>query len=115
MIVKLIFVPPGGGEADFAMNFELSAVPQPGDYISIRRGDESKTEDFIVRRTWWTLEFPATGDDTIERPDAVGGLVEAAVECEFAVAESSTEAHKISCKHYETKTGRLNKFDASTY
>jgi hypothetical protein len=56
----LVFVPPGGGEADYSLDFDLPAVPQPGDYVSIVRGDRNPAhyEDFIVRRTWWHLEYP---------------------------------------------------------
>ena len=54
MKVSLLFVPPGGGETDYQLEFELPAPPQPGDYISVRREDTKDlgTEDFIVRRTW---------------------------------------------------------------
>jgi hypothetical protein len=33
----LAFVPPGGGEADYHLEFKLPGVTQPGDYISIAR------------------------------------------------------------------------------
>ena len=33
MKVVLSFVPPGGGETDFQLEFDLPALPQPGDYI----------------------------------------------------------------------------------
>lgn len=49
---RLIFVPPGGGESDYGLHFELPEIPRPGDYITITRGSSSpETEDFIVRRT----------------------------------------------------------------
>jgi len=48
----LAFVPPGGGEADYHLEFELPSVPPPGDYISIVRSAQRGTEDFVVRRTW---------------------------------------------------------------
>ena len=56
MKATLAFVPPGGGEADYYLEFELPGVPQLGDYISIARSGQQGTEDFIVRRTWWYLE-----------------------------------------------------------
>jgi len=37
----LAFVPSGGGEADYHLDFELPGVPQPGDYISIARSGQS--------------------------------------------------------------------------
>jgi hypothetical protein len=53
MKMTLVFVPAGGGEADYQLDFDLPSVPQPGDYVSIRRPDAQGTVDFIVRRTWW--------------------------------------------------------------
>ncbi len=51
MKMSLAFVPPGGGEADYGLDFDLPGIPQPGDYISItREGEEGTgTEDFLER------------------------------------------------------------------
>jgi hypothetical protein len=50
MEATLVFVPPGGGDAEYSLQFELPSVPQPESYISITRPDQLGTEDFIVRR-----------------------------------------------------------------
>lgn len=86
--VTLGIVPAGGGETEYNLPMELPAVPQEGDYISVtRKGEDiTGTEDFIVKRTWWGLEF----DDS----KSVGGVREIYVECYPAVAGWSTEDHK---------------------
>jgi hypothetical protein len=100
MKVRLVFVPPGGGEADYSLDFDLPSLPQPGDYISIWRSEKQGTEDFIVRRTWWNLEFP---DSKLSRSasDQTHGVVKMiAVECEFAIGAYSSEDHKRACNRY---------------
>ncbi|ARU23662.1 hypothetical protein RSSE_c3279 [Ralstonia solanacearum] len=93
MKVFLVFVPPGGGEADYQLEMEMPAVPQAGDYITVTRPGQTGSEDFIVRRTWWRFEF----DDAAK----VGKTAGIAVECEFAEAPFSSEAHKRACKRYK--------------
>jgi hypothetical protein len=110
MKVRLIFVPPGGGEADYSLDFDLPSLPRPGDYISIKRPDVMGTEDFIVRRTWWNLEFP---DSKLARSDSDqthGGVKSIAVECEFAIGHNSSEEHQKACAMYGAK-----EFEESAY
>lgn len=114
MLVRLVFVPPGGGEADYSMDFELPEIPRPGDYITIRRGEKPYTEDFVVRRTWWSLEYPETEGFTAKEGEH-GKFRQAAVECEFAIGPFSSEDHKNACHRYQNKTGQLREFDASMY
>ncbi|MCG3769896.1 MAG: hypothetical protein JW384_01027 [Nitrosomonadaceae bacterium] len=57
MKIKLIFVPPDGGEADYSLMMELPQIPNKGDYISIQRVDRTGSDNFIVRRTWWELSY----------------------------------------------------------
>jgi hypothetical protein len=57
--VRLVFVPPGGGEADYSLDFELPGIPQKGDYVSIKRPGQQGTIDFIARRSWWHLDYPS--------------------------------------------------------
>ena len=109
MRVNLVFVPPGGGEADYSLDFELPSVPQPGDYITISRPDQDGTEDFIVRRTWWYLEYPGTELYRTERSTVHGKVQSLTVECEFARGFLSSEAHKRGAGP-DAKT-----FEASTY
>ena len=58
MNVTLTFVPPGGGESDYSLNFDLPGIPRPGDYIRVRRPKQTGSEDFIVRSDVVEPEFP---------------------------------------------------------
>ena len=116
MKVTLTFVPPGGGEADYHLDFELPALPAPGDYISFTRPDEEGSHDFIVRRSWWTLHHPTNGLSTMASgPRVSGSLTIAMVECEFALAPFSSASHKSSCEMYKGCGKPLKIFDESCY
>lgn len=115
MKVTLTFVPPNGGEQDYQLSFELPSIPQQGDYISITRPDSEGTFDFIVRRTWWHLEYPENalyGSSSNPVHGAVGSIV---VECEFAKGGFSNQDHLSSCEMYRVRTGVLKEFEASGY
>jgi hypothetical protein len=103
MKVNLSFVPPNGGETDYSIPFELPEIPRAGDYISITRPTQLGAETFIVKRTWWNLEF----NDAVE----TGILKEIWVECEFAVSPFSSDSHKRTCENY----GGVKEFDESMY
>jgi hypothetical protein len=109
----LIFVPPGGGEADYSLVFELPGVPQPGDYISITRPGQQGSEDFIVRRSWWTLEHPETG--AVETTRRAGRVVGLGVECEFARGPYSSEEHRRECDAYDRGGREVQSFEATAY
>jgi hypothetical protein len=115
--VTLVIVPPGGGEADYSLRMQVPALPREGDYISVLRkreapaaDDQLGTEDFIVRRVWWSFEFPDDGKAMhVAGEDPVGSLTGIGVECEFARGHYSSEAHKRACG----ETART--FEASAY
>ena len=107
MKVNLAFVPPGGGETDYSLAIDIPEIPHAGDYISISRPNQGNTENFIVKRTWWSLEF----DDSKE----LGTTKEIWIECEFALGLSSSENHKSACESYKGKKGLLLRFDNSMY
>ncbi len=114
MKVDLVFVPPGGGEADYMLGFELPAMPQPGDYISVsRKGGEVGQEDFIVRRIWWSLEFPNNLLSETAENRSFGKPTSICVECEFARGPFSTEAHKSACDAYEARGFKVQTHEAS--
>jgi hypothetical protein len=113
MIATLLFVPPGGGEPDHSLVFELPSVPQAGDYISVTRHDQQGTKDFIVRRSWWYLEHPETGAyETIRHAGRMAGL---SVECEFARGPYSSEGHRRECDAYERGGREVQSFEATAY
>jgi len=105
--VTLTFVPPGGGEADYCLDFELPSIPQPGDHISIMRPSADGTADFIVKRTWWNLSADNDGGNS--------QLNSITVECEFAEGLTSSTQHKQSVDAYERQKGKRLSFDSSTY
>jgi hypothetical protein len=114
MKATLVFVPPGGGEADYSLDFEIPSVPQPGDYVSIKRPGQQGTIDFIVRRTWWHMEYPSDalyGDPDNPIYGSVTGIV---VECEFAIGPYSSPEHKQSCESYKGE-GKLQKFEDTAF
>ena len=119
----LVFVPPGGGEADYQLTFDLPGVPSTGDYISVSRKGVEKPgyEHFIVRRSWWTLEIADQSAVVIAGNGAIGKLSELIVECEFARGTYDSESHKVCCDAYDAKAAKYQKnlpvksFDQSCY
>lgn len=103
MRIRLVAVPPGGGEADYSLDMDSPALPQVGDYITVLRHyakgsppeDYRGTEDFIVRRVRWTFKFPDDGKGFHEAGrEPVGKIDEVVVECEMAIGTYSSPAHK---------------------
>lgn len=103
MVVKLMFVPPGGGECDHSLTVDLPAIPQEGDAIRIKRGAEIGTEDFIVRKTSWHMKVLDASHATAIGNGADGELVEALVECEFAQSAFSSDSHRANCERLGIK------------
>ena len=114
MLVRLVFVPPGGGKAEYGLDFELPGVPQPGDYISITRDNQVGTEDFVVRRTRWHLHHPEVPPAMSEEEAEIswGTVRTLSVEREFAINPAfSSEEHVEACEAYRRGRGKLLKFD----
>lgn len=102
-IVHLSIVPPGGGEQDYSLRMRLPALPRQGDYISVlRKSDKPRderhvgSEDFIVRRVWWSCSFPDDGTSVHTAGEDPVGEGEIWVECEYAIGAFSSEAHKVA-------------------
>lgn len=103
MKARLVFVPPGGGEAEYTLEFDLPAVPRSGDYISIKRPGQNGTEDFMVRRAWWWLWTPEVNAAVIEDEPMIGQVEDLVVECEFAIGPFSDEQHLRTAQGYGAK------------
>jgi hypothetical protein len=108
MKIRLCFIPPGGGKPDYSLAFDLPAIPQPGDYISVRRpakrADEMPgTYDFIVKRTRWGLSYPDNDLYTEADDDTRGEVNEIVVDCEFALGYWSCEEHKRAVTGYANR------------
>jgi hypothetical protein len=125
MKATLVFVPVGGGEQDYSLDFELPSVPQKGDYISVFRPKfeipsypgEQERADFIVRRTWWYLDFPTkAGEATLSDERSIGTVSKLYVECEYALGEYSNERHKsIALSAKNQRNGLVKKFEESMF
>jgi hypothetical protein len=113
MKVRLVFVPPEGGDVEYSLQFELPSVPQPGSYISITRPDQMGTEDFIVRRNLWHLEHPTTG--AYGEEGETGAMGELYVQCEFARGPYSSDEHRQTCDAFERGGREVQDFDASAF
>ena len=103
--VTFVVVPPGGGEAEYSLQMRVPALPREGDYVTLMRhregpvaGADIGTEDFIVRRVWWALDYPddgalyhTAGEGPVGEP---GGI---SIECEPARGHYSSERHVRAC------------------
>lgn len=114
MKVRLVFVPPGGGEADYSLHFDLPGIPQPGDYISVKRPDQDGTADFIVRRSWWHLNYPNNKAIETAGDTGTGSLTELTVECEYSIGPYASTEHKATAEPY-LQGGTLKKFEDTAY
>jgi hypothetical protein len=112
-----VFVPPGGGEAEYSLRMNVPALPREGDYVTIMRsregpvaGPDIGTEDFIVRRVWWAFQYPDDGALYHEAGEGpVGELNGVSIECELAKGHYSSARHVKACGR-DAKT-----FEASAY
>jgi hypothetical protein len=116
MKVRLLIVPPGGGETDYTLDFELPALPRQGDYIGVTRPKESGAEYFIVRRVWWALHYPGSNDAMVAQPaNQVGSVERICIECEIAEGPFSSESHKKVIDMYNKRGNEVQEFDNSAY
>ena len=126
MKVTLIVVPPGGGEADYNLEFNLTAVPREGEYVTVARDDALADpkpdphdggigiyECFFVRRVWWDLRYPSSAP--FGRTGDIGSAHMIAVEAETARGPHMTSSHRRSCEAYEARGLPVRTFDNSAY
>lgn len=113
MKVTLIVVPPGGGEQEYQLDFDLPAVPQPNAFITVVRQDQEGTpghgyECFFVRRVWWDLKYPhsrpTSGDGDVGSAYMIG------VEAEPARGPWMAPSHTRMCEAYESRGLRVRNF-----
>src|ERR1700738_632888 len=114
MRVKLVCVPPGGGEAEYSLDFEMPALPRAGDYISVLRPDQNGTEDFIVRRARWVFEFPKAPAVSVGH-GPVGKTTEVCIEGEFAESAYSSAEHKRTIANFAARGRGKLEHEASGY
>lgn len=87
MKIQFSFFRPGADRAEYGLEFEMAAVPQPGDIIVIERPDAatetSPEETFKVRKTEWLLKSPIPQRANKTTSKTVGSVGLVTVECEF--------------------------------
>jgi hypothetical protein len=86
MKIGFAFFRLGAAKAEYGLDFDLSAVPQTGDIIIVRRPDTPSDEihpdeTFRVRRTQWGLKTPIS-KEAGTRKNRVGSAYVITVECE---------------------------------
>ncbi len=94
MRVHFLFGPEDESEGDHTLPFDVPAVPQVGDWVSVARPGQSGTAGFVVRRLRWVLDYPEAGPCQPAGREAVGTTNAVTVECEFAVGPYVSEEHK---------------------
>lgn len=117
MIATFVFVPPGGGEADYSLDFEIPGVPQHGDYVQVWIDGQEGTRDFIVRRAWWQLGHPDTEPTISSNSQSTirGRMKGLMVECEYSEGPYSNDGHKRAIAANRNPKQELTKFDDSAF
>lgn len=115
MEVRLIMVPPGGGEADYSLDFVLSEVPRAGEVITVSRGEKYGLETFLVRSVWWEFNFPEGAAVHYAGNEPKGKLIKVNIECEFARGPHMSEDHKKACDMYEARGKAVTTLDDTMY
>ncbi|MDB5344245.1 MAG: hypothetical protein JWP89_2622 [Schlesneria sp.] len=117
MIATFVFVPPGGGEADYSLDFEVPGVPQRGDYVQVWIDGQDGTRDFIVRRTWWQLGHPDVGPyvSSGNGPQVHGRTKGLMIECEYSEGPYSNDGHKRAITANQNPEQELTKFEATAF
>ncbi|MBA4797916.1 MAG: hypothetical protein H2043_10980 [Rhizobiales bacterium] len=100
---NLSMVPPGGGEQDYLLQFNLPTLPSVGDFLRIRRenSEDPGAEIFCVRGVFWDLSYPSSS--SFAAPDEAGTVSDIWIECEFVRGPFMTKSHKEVCDMYEAR------------
>ncbi|MBW8056289.1 MAG: alpha/beta hydrolase [Nitrospira sp.] len=102
MKIRLMVVPPGGGEIDYVNLADVPAIPREGDYVTIVRA--KSVDHFMVRRIWWNFKELEDGEP-LEFADN-----EVWVEVEEAIGPFTNEAKREGLKDQGAK-----KFEVTAY
>ena len=115
MKVRLVIVPPGGGEADYSIFVEMPGVPAAGDYIGAAIPGQRGMVSLLVKRTWWTVTAGDNGLYGEAGKEKYGTTDEVAVECYPAKGLFDSEEHKRLVAMYEGRGKAAPEFDNSMY
>src|SRR5688500_14913549 len=101
----------GQFKPDYSLEFEASALPREGDYISIQRPDKDRPfgEDLLVRKVWWRLSHPETAG--FASTPKTGKLDEIFVECDPAIGPYSSDAWICGLQGAQARAGEVHEFE----
>ncbi|HEY2178308.1 MAG TPA: hypothetical protein VGH15_06975 [Caulobacteraceae bacterium] len=107
---------PGRMKPDWLAPFDLPEIPAVGSYITINHPGERAPwgEEMVVKRIWWQLFSPLTGEQNGEpttTAEARGSVRQIIVLCEAAVGPYSTKGWR---RAHEGKTG-IHAFEVSRF
>ena len=102
MRIRLMVVPPSGGEIDYVDFADVPAIPREGDYVTIVRA--KNIAHFMVRRIWWNFK-ETKGNELLEFTDN-----EVCVEVEDAIGPYTDAAERQRLKSQGAK-----EFEATAY
>ncbi len=116
MKIRLVVVPPGGGEADYSIFIDMPAIPAAGDYIGVIVPGDQGGRSFVVKRTWWTVTSAADDEGYIEAgKEKYGSTDEISVECYPASGPYDSASHKRVVAMYEARGKGKIELDESMY
>ncbi|MDP3263917.1 MAG: hypothetical protein Q8M59_13230 [Tabrizicola sp.] len=106
---------------DYGLTMNMPALPRAGDYISVTREyakdpgpDYTGSEDFIVRRVWWSCKCNDDGNSSFEAGKEPVGIAEVCAECEFAISPYSSKAHKRAANTAKARSA-TQEFEVTNY
>ncbi len=108
MKIRLMVVPPGGGEIDHVDFVTVPALPREGDYVTVTR--DKNIDHLVVRRVWWNFKEIASA-----APHGEKGLLklsdrESCVEVEEAIGTYTSDEDRKRLKRQGAK-----EFEATAY
>ena len=115
MKVRLVVVPPGGGEADYSIFIEMPGVPSAGDYVGATIPGQTGGISLLVKRVWWTVQAADDKPYSEAGKESYGTTEEVAVECYVAKGPYDSDEHKRTVAMYEARGKPAPEFDASMY
>lgn len=101
---------------DYSLEFEAPVLPTIGSYLSVERPDSKHghTEDLVVRRVWWRLNYPSN-DGFATEPVPVGSLVDIQVECEQAIGPHSRDQWRKTLEAARARGVEVEEFDVARF
>lgn len=104
----------GREKLDYQIVFDLPEVPKVGDYISVTRPDDAPwTEDYIVRKVWWQLDYPHTGG--YSTGDERGKPTEIVVIVEQAIGPQSADRWRDGLERQRENGREVEEFEVAGY